>query len=136
VRTWLVDTGPLVAYLDRSDPSHGRVVSVWNGYSGRLVTTSAVVTEAMQALEPSASGPALLAELVVRSAMEVRDLCQPRSLGKAAQLMAKYANVPMDFADATLVLLGTELGVKQILTLDRRGFTVFRMNSKPFDLPL
>jgi hypothetical protein len=134
LRTWLVDTGPLVAYLDRNDPSHAQVVPVWNGFGGRLATTGAVVTEAMQLLGVGASGPALLAELVARSGMEVRDLCQPRPLREAAQLMAKYADTPMDFADATLVLLAGELGVNEILTLDRRGFTVFRMKRKAFRL--
>ena len=40
--------------------------------------------------------------------------------------MEKYADTPMDFADATLVLLAEALGQNEILTLDRRGFTVFR----------
>jgi predicted nucleic acid-binding protein len=134
LRTWLVDTGPLVAYLDRKDPSHEEIVPVWNGFGGRLATTSAVVGEAMQLVTVASSGPALLAELVARSGMEVRDLCQARSLREAAQLMAKYADTPMDFADATLVLLGEEMGVSEILTLDRRGFTVFRMKRKAFRL--
>jgi predicted nucleic acid-binding protein len=40
--------------------------------------------------------------------------------------MEKYADLPMDYADATLVLLAERLGVFDLLTLDRRGFTVFR----------
>jgi hypothetical protein len=40
--------------------------------------------------------------------------------------MSKYANVPMDFADATLVLLGDEVGTTDIVTLDRRGFSAYR----------
>lgn len=137
MKTWLVDTGPLVAYLDRNDPQHGQVVPVWNSFAGRLATTSAVITEAMQLLAGTASGPDLLAELVLRSGMEVMDLCQPRSLREATQLMAKYVDTPMDFADATLVLLAEALGVNEILTLDRRGFTVFRMKQRqPFRLLL
>jgi predicted nucleic acid-binding protein len=137
LKTWLVDTGPLVAYLDRNDPEHGRVVPVWNSFAGRLGTTSAVITEAMQLLAGTASGPDLLAELVLRSGMEVMDLCQPRSLREAARLMAKYVDTPMDFADVTLVLLAEALGVNEILTLDRRGFTVFRIRQRqPFRLLL
>ena len=40
--------------------------------------------------------------------------------------MSKYSDTPMDFADATLVLLAEELGVTEILTLDRRGFSTYR----------
>ena len=137
MKTWLVDTGPLVAYLDRNDPKHEQVVPVWNRFSGRFETTSAVITEAMQLVAGTASGPDLLAELVLRSGMEVLDLCQPRALREAARLMAKYAGTPMDFADATLVLLAEKLGVNEILTLDRRGFSVFRIRQRqPFRLLL
>jgi len=44
----------------------------------------------------------------------------------AAQLMDKYADTPMDFADATLVLAAGDLGVTDVLTLDRRGFSTYR----------
>jgi predicted nucleic acid-binding protein len=135
--TWLLDTGPIVAYLDRNDPKHRQVVPVWDQFAGRFATTGAVITEAMQLLAGTAAGPDLLAELVLRSGMEVRDLCQPRPLRLAAQLMAKYVDTPMDFADATLVLLAEDLGVDEILTLDRRGFTVFRIRQRqPFRLLL
>jgi uncharacterized protein len=40
--------------------------------------------------------------------------------------MRKYADTPMDFADATLVLLAEAIGVTKILTLDRRGFSTYR----------
>ncbi len=43
--------------------------------------------------------------------------------------MKKYRNLPMDFADGTLVALGEELETDRILTLDRRGFGVFRLRN-------
>jgi hypothetical protein len=51
--------------------------------------------------------------------------------------MQKFATVPMDFADATLVLLADALSVRDVLTLDRRGFRVFRdLRRRPFRLVL
>jgi hypothetical protein len=51
--------------------------------------------------------------------------------------MEKYADLPMDYADATLILLGERLEVYEILTLDRRGFSVFRSSrGKHFSLIL
>jgi predicted nucleic acid-binding protein len=126
VRTWLVDTGPLVAYLDAADPAHRRVAERWGAFSGALATTSAVITEAMHFVSAAPGGSRLLAELVGASGMSVFDLCQPPELTAAAALMEKYADTPMDFADATLVLLAEALGQQQILTLDRRGFSAFR----------
>jgi predicted nucleic acid-binding protein len=64
-------------------------------------------------------------------------LTQPAVLPAAADLMEKYSNLPMDFADATLTLLAEQAELLEILTLDRRGFTVYRTrDSKPFHLVL
>jgi hypothetical protein len=126
VKAWIVDTGPLVAYLDAADPAHTLVAARWEGFTGRLVTTSAVITESMHFVAASPKGPRHLAELVAGSGMEVYDLSQPPELHMAAALMEKYADTPMDFADATLVLLAEALGIHDILTLDRRGFLTYR----------
>jgi predicted nucleic acid-binding protein len=126
VKTWLVDTGPLVAYLDGAEPEHAGVAARWDGFGGRLVTSSAVVAEAMHFVSGIRGGPRALAELVSASAMEVYDLSAPPELGEAVALMERYADTPMDFADATLVLLAEALRVGDVLTLDRRGFRTYR----------
>jgi uncharacterized protein len=125
-RLWLVDTGPVVAYLDASDPYHDAVCAVMDGFSGRSVTTPAVITEAMYFVGATHGGARALAELVDRSGMMVYDLCQPPDLREAARLMERYADTPMDFADATLLLLADVLEVVDVLTLDRRGFSTYR----------
>ena len=126
MKRWLVDTGPLVAYLDPSDRSHQVVAECLEGFSGQLVTTSAVVTEAMHLLSAFAQGPRRLADLVTSSGTEVYDLCRPPELQEAVSLIEKYADTPMDFADATLVLLAEALALREVLTLDRRGFSTYR----------
>jgi hypothetical protein len=137
VKTWLLDTGPLVAYLDAGDPAHRAVVPRLDGFSGQLVTTGAVITETMYFVSPSPAGARLVAEFVLSGGTQVYDLCQPSDLAAAAQLIEKYADTPMDFADATLVLLGDALGLRDILTLDRRGFSTYRTErGKSFRLVL
>jgi predicted nucleic acid-binding protein len=126
VRAWLIDTGPLVAYLDPGDSAHSDVVERLDPFTGSLATTSAVITEAMHFVSVAPKGPRLLAELVTASAIEVYDLCRSPELAAAVVLMEKYADTPMDFADATLVLLAEALGLHDILTLDRRGFSAYR----------
>jgi uncharacterized protein len=137
VKTWLLDTGPLVAYLDGSDGAHSEVAERIDEFSGRLATTGAVVTEAMHFVAATKDGPQVLAGFVDATAMEVYDLCQPPELIEAAELMGKYRDTPMDFADATLVLLAEALSVGEILTLDRRGFSTYRTRRRhPFRLVL
>ncbi len=126
MRTALIDTGPLVAYLDSADPAHAQVVPHLGHFTGSLATTSAVITEAMHFVSAAPAGARLLAEFVGASGLEVYDLCRPPELDAAVALMEKYADTPMDLADATLVLLAEALDLPDIFTLDRGGFSTYR----------
>jgi predicted nucleic acid-binding protein len=124
---YLLDTGPLVALLDRSEPEHDRVQSFMARLHGaRLVTTGAVITEAFYFLSDVRDGPASLASFLEASATEVREAFNAEALAGAVRLMNKYADVPMDFPDATLIWVAELSGADRILTLDRRGFSSFR----------
>jgi len=126
MRTLLIDTGPLVAYLDPTDAAHHAVAGSLDDFAGMLCSTSAVITEAMYLLKSNQSGPRRLAEFVQAASIHVFESAQAQQLFSAVSLMEKYSNVPMDFADATLVLLSDELGSNDIATLDRRGFLTYR----------
>ena len=126
MKSWLVDTGPLVAFLSRADPDHERINDVLGAFRGRMLSTGAVVTEAMFFLSKARVGPAALAELVASGGIVIVDAFQPSDLRAAARLMGRYQDTPMDFADATLVLTAEALGVHDVLTLDRRGFSTYR----------
>ena len=137
MRTWLMDTGPFIAYISRTEPAHARVAARVDSFSGHLATTSAVITEVMYFVSSVPGGPLAFAELLVASGTRIAESTQPRQVLAAAELMGKYADTPMDFADATLVLLGEELGVMDILTLDRRGFSTYKTTrGKAFRLVL
>ena len=73
---WQIDTGPVVAYLNASDPDHAEVCAVMDDFSGRSVTTPAVITEAMYFVGATPGGGRALATLVDRSGMTVCDVCQ------------------------------------------------------------
>jgi predicted nucleic acid-binding protein len=126
VITWLLDTGPLVCYLIADEPAHQKVSARLNGFDGQLVTTSAVVTEAMHFVARAPGGPRVLAQFLDASTTQTYDFSRSGDLRAAVSLMEKYSDVPMDFADATLLLLAEGLQVEDVLTLDRRGFSAFR----------
>lgn len=78
--------------------------------------------------------PRRCAEFVRRGVVDLVPL-SPKALGRAVDLMEQYRNVPMDFADATLVVLGEELELHGVFTLDRRGFGVYRLHGRrPFQI--
>ena len=127
---YVVDTGPLVALFNRKDPAHVLVQSGWGPLHGKFVTTGAVITETLHFLHPLAGGAEALAGFLRKGLVAIDDTFAQSRLDAAVELMARYRDTPMDFADATLVILAERLGTPNILTLDERGFRTFRFSGK------
>lgn len=137
MKTILLDTGPIVASLDRDDPHHSLVCHGFQNLTGRPLTSAAVITEAMFFLQDVRDGPTHLVEWLRRMRVQVEDCFGFHDLQNATELMSRYADTPMDFADATLVLLAEQSRCGDILTLDERGFRTFRFQrNKTFHLLL
>ncbi len=125
----LLDTGAWVALVDRSERYHEACVAVLEDWVGPIVTTEAVLTETLYLVGPSWEAQRVCLEFVLRGAVLLVPSSR-ESLRRVATLMEKYQDVPMDFADATLVALGEELGTNRVFTLDRRGFSVYRLHGR------
>ena len=92
------------------------------------------MTETLYLVGPEWKAQKVCLEFILRGAFQLIPSSQA-SLRRVAALMDRYRNVPMDFADATLVALAEELETDWAFTLDRRGFSTYRMNRrKPFRL--
>ena len=85
VTAWLLDTGPLVAALNRRDPHHARCAAALAGFAGTLLTTGAVVTEAMHFLGGQPEGAAALAGILDDAQVDIRDCFGPTQLHAAAR---------------------------------------------------
>jgi predicted nucleic acid-binding protein len=128
MRNLLFDTGPFVALLDTRE----RIMNaVWN--SSRVqrsaFTTEPVLTEVLYLLSPSIKSQRAGIEFILRGGA----ILVPQStssLKRGLELMEKYKDVPMDFADSTLVVLGEEMEITEIFTLDIKGFSTYRMHGK------
>lgn len=130
----LLDTGAFVALVDRSETRHADCVAVLEDWSGPIVTTEAVLTETLYLVGPTWEAQHICLEFLLRGAFVLIPSSR-QSLQRVAALMKKYRDTPMDFADATLVALGEDLQTNQVFTLDRRGFTVYRLpGKKPFHI--
>ncbi len=128
----LLDTGAFVALVDRSEERHADCVAVLEDWSGPIVSTEAVLTETLYLVGPSWQAQQVCLEFFLRGAFLLIPSSR-KSLERVAALMEKYRDVPMDFADATLVALGEELQTDQVFTLDHRGFSAYRLyGKKPF----
>jgi predicted nucleic acid-binding protein len=125
----LLDTGPFVALLDRSERNHKRCTAFFRDFRGRLITTESVLTEAVYLLGPSFPRQKPALDFILAGGAELVPM-MPAMLNRCVHLMSKYSDVPMDYADATLVAVGETLGIRDVLTLDRRGFSVYRYASR------
>jgi len=125
----LLDTGPFVAFLDRSERNHTRCLEFMRGFKGRLLTTEAVLTEVIYLLGPAFANQKLVLDFILIGGAELVSL-SPALLKRSAALMAKYADSPMDFAEATLVALAEERSITNIVTLNRKDFSVYRIGSR------
>jgi len=121
----LVDTGPLVALLDRSDPSHGICRETLSSLEDTLVTVWPVVTEAMYLLRSYWDAQRGLWEMIETGAVEILPL-DATDVPRMKELMRKYRDLPMDLADAALVRVAERERLRRIFTIDRRDFQIYR----------
>ena len=130
----IVDAGPLIAVLNRSDPDHAVCVEALRTLSRPLVTTWPAFTEAMHMLGSYGGWPAqeLLWGMVEAGHLEIYAL-NAQGTVTAASLMSKYRKVPMDLADATLVVIAEQLRLFTMFTLDH-DFQVYRPAGRHFDI--
>jgi predicted nucleic acid-binding protein len=125
-----VDSGFLIGLFDETDPLHSRCRDFLKNYRGRFLTTEAVITETMALLSTRQQWRCLewLGSASQAGLLQVdREPLDFRSIEKLAR---KYADQPMDFADASVVLLAMRSGIREILTADRRDFAVYRIGGR------
>jgi predicted nucleic acid-binding protein len=121
----LLDTGALVSLLDRSQSFHAEFASFFERWRGPVVSTEAVLTEATHLLARVPGGPRACCDFFLEGGA-VLVPSSPGSLRRCRELIDVYCDLPMDFADATLVALAEELDTDLVLTMDRRDFAVYR----------
>jgi predicted nucleic acid-binding protein len=128
----LLDTGALVSVLDRSQTHHAACRRLFDDWDGAMVSTEAVLTEATHLLSGVRGGPTACVDFFLRGGA-VLVPSTSASLRRVRALLNKYADLPMDYADATLVALAEELDTTFVFTTDRTDFSIYRLKDRrPF----
>jgi predicted nucleic acid-binding protein len=120
----LVDTGPLVALLNRRDPDHARCAEYLKHERAQLLTTWPVITEAMYLLRRSVVARGAILTMIQAEELEPADILA--LVERIAALIDKYEDLPMDFADATLVAVAEQERLDTVFTLDD-DFQIYRV---------
>ena len=121
----LVDTGPLVALANKRDKYHQQCSAFLERYRGRLLTTWSVLTE-FSHLAHSVSATLALYQWIERGGMEIAPLGRDE-LVSTIDWITRYADRPMDLADASLIVTAIKTGCIDVWTLDRADFETCRL---------
>lgn len=124
----LIDTGPLVASIVKTDQAHPWARDLLERLTPPLFTCEPVITEAAYLLEQYGQDPTAPLRAVQRGALQIRfDLND--EIAAVASLMARYRNLPMSLADACLVRMSELCRDCTVLTTDS-DFRVYRRHGR------
>jgi len=125
----LIDAGPLVALIDADDQYHADCLKVFQGIREPLGTVWPAFTEAMYLLGDLPAGQDALWEMLARSTIQILPLTESDA-PRMRVLMRKYADRPMDLADAGLVAVAEREALQSIFTIDKNDFLVYRIHNR------
>jgi predicted nucleic acid-binding protein len=129
-----MDTGPLLAMLDKSDRWHLVCSATLRQLRLPLLTSEAVLTELLHLVGPARSDVNAAWRLIHSGALLLAEI-QHHELQEIQSLMVRYSDCPMDFADATLVYLAKRESISTVFTTDQGHFAAYRIAGKrPFTI--
>ncbi len=124
MRNTLIDAGPLIALFDRSDSYHLAALRFLETYEGTLWTTWPVITEVSHMLDFHIQSQINFLKWINRGGIKIVDLSEDH-FHRIIQLCEKFDDVPMDLADATLIIASEVADIKEIASIDT-DFYVYR----------
>ena len=124
----LLDTGPLVAFLDRRDEHHEWAVSRWSDIEPPLLTCESVISETCFLLSGIGGGGSAVFELLHRGVIAIAFRLD-EDMKPVARLLSRYSSIPMSVADASLVRMAERFPESVVLTVDS-DFAVYRKHGR------
>ena len=121
----LIDTGPLVALFHTGDNHHKKVRDFFTRNQFSFISTLAVFTEVSHFLSVSINAQMDFYNWVLQKGVIIADINQ-NDIPRLMELTEKYSDIPMDFADATLVIAAEKSGIREIVSLDS-DFDIYRL---------
>lgn len=127
MKSSLIDAGPMIALFDNSDQHHEKVLSFMKQYKGKLVSTWPVLTEVCYMLDFSRETQLDFIDWIIEGGVDIHNLEQWQLSGIRG-ILEKYADLPADLADCTLLEVANAEGLNSIITLDR-DFSIYKLEN-------
>lgn len=131
--TALLDSGFLYATVDQDDKNHARVMQVLASRKERVLLPTIVLTETTHLLA-ARRGHLVMRQFIGRLAQHPFPLVNPiqDDFSRIYDLLDQYANLRLDFVDATIIALAERFNIQRILTVDQRDFRAVRPKHCPY----
>lgn len=124
----LIDAGPIIALFNKNDRYHKKIKEFLKNYNGMLTTTWPVVTEISHMLDFNVQTQIDFLTWIQLGGVNIEAI-ENEDIGRIIELSTKYSDIPMDLADASLVVLSEKLNIKKIITIDS-DYYVYRTIKK------
>lgn len=128
MKNTLIDAGPLIALFNKNDKYHKAITTFLKEYKGTLSTTWPVITEVSHMLDFNIQTQIDFLTWIQLGAVNIENINNDDIL-RIIELSKKYSDVPMDLADASLVVLSEKLNIKEIITIDS-DYYIYRTINK------
>lgn len=113
----LIDAGPLIALFNNRDRYHNKIKNFLRTYSGELVTTWPVMTEVCHMLDFNTHAQIDFLKWIRMGGVQIAAI-DYQDITRIISLSEKYADIPMDLADASLIVVAEKLNISDIVTID------------------
>ena len=117
MKSTLIDAGPLIALFNKNDKYNSAITQYLKNYAGRLISSWPVITEVSHMLSFNVQTQIDFLSWIKLGGIQLVDI-DINGINRIIDLSKKYSDVPMDLADASLVVIAEELNIKEIITID------------------
>jgi predicted nucleic acid-binding protein len=124
----IIDSGPLIALFDKDDHFHQKAIEFIKSFNGQLFSNYAVITEVSHLLDFSVTVQIDFLQWVFDGGIKIEEITTDDLL-RIIELTEKYSDLPMDFADASLVVLCERMKIRNIASVDS-DFGIYRTREK------
>jgi predicted nucleic acid-binding protein len=124
----IIDTGPMVAFLNKSDRYHDWALQQFSQLKPPFLTCESVISEACFLLRNNEQGVQNTLSMLKRNLLQI-DFDVQAEIAAVQSLMKKYSDIPMSLADACLVRMSEQLSESIVVTLDS-DFKIYRKNKR------
>lgn len=128
MKNTLIDAGPLIALFNKNDKYHKKIKEFIKSYKGILTTSWPVLTEVCHMLDFNINAQIDFLKWIKLGGLKVEDI-KTEEIDKIIKLSEKYSDIPIDLADATLIIISERLGIKEIITIDS-DYYIYRTTEK------